>query len=62
MYTSSLVAQQLRICLQCKRLRTCGWERSAREGYVNSLQYSCLENLMDRGAYHAMGSQRVGHN
>ena len=31
------------------------------------LQYSCLENLMDRGAeetgwLQSMGSQRVGHN
>ena len=28
----------------------------------NSLQYSCLENLMTRGAWWAIGSQRVGHN
>ena len=27
------------------------------EGNVNSLQYCCLENHMDRGATHPMGSQ-----
>ena len=29
------------------------------EGNGNPLQYSCLENLMDRGT---MGSQSVGHH
>ena len=28
-----------------------GWRRSLGEGNGNSLQYSCLENLMDRGAW-----------
>ena len=28
----------------------------------NPLQYSCLENSMDRGAWWVPGSQRVGHN
>jgi len=28
-----------------------GWEDSPEEGNGNSLQYSCLENLMDRGAW-----------
>ena len=32
------------------------------EGHGNSLQYSCLENPMDRGAWRAIGSQRVRHN
>ena len=34
------------------------------EGNDNPLQYSCLENLMDRGAWWAqsIGSQRVGHD
>ena len=27
-----------------------GWERSPRGGHRNPLQYSCLENPMDRGA------------
>ena len=35
------------------------------EGNGNPLQYSCLENPMDRGAWCrllSMGSQRAGHN
>ena len=28
-----------------------GLERSPGEGHGNSLQYSCLENPMDRGVY-----------
>ena len=33
-------------------------------GHVNPLQYSCLENSMDRGALwlQSMGLQRVGHD
>ena len=30
-----------------------GWRRSPREGNGNPLQYSCLENSMDRGAWRA---------
>ena len=30
-----------------------GSERSHEEGYSNPVQYSCLENLMDRGAWQA---------
>ena len=30
-----------------------GWGRSSGRGKSNSLQYSCLENLMDRGAWWA---------
>ena len=42
----------------------CGSGRSPRKGRGNLLQYSCLENPMDRGAWWAMamGLQRVGHN
>ena len=39
--------------------------RSSGEGHGNPLQYSWLENLMDRGAWWAIQSielQRVGHN
>ena len=39
-----------------------GWGRSPGGGNNNPLQYSCLENPMDRGAWWAMGSQRVRHN
>ena len=41
-----------------------GLGRSPGEGYSNSLQYSCLENPMDKGAWHvqSIGLQRVGHD
>ena len=41
-----------------------GSGRSPGEGNGNPLQYSCLENPMDRGAWWAAvhGSQRVGHD
>ena len=48
-------------------IRDEGWilgpGRSPGRGHGNLLQYSCLENLMKRGAWQAtvMGSQRVGH-
>ena len=40
-----------------------GSGRSPGEGHGNPLQYSCLENLMDRGAWWATvhGVTRVGH-
>ena len=39
-----------------------GWEDSPGEGNGNPLQYSCLENPMDRGAWPTPvhGPQRVG--
>ena len=41
-----------------------GSGRSPGEGNGNTLQYSCLENPMDRGPGRAAvhGSQRVGHD
>ena len=41
-----------------------GSGRSPGEGTGNPLQYSCLDNPMDRGAcgLQSMWSQRVGHN
>ena len=41
-----------------------GLGRSSGEGNGNLLQYSCLENPMDGGAWWAwsMGLQRVGHD
>ena len=41
-----------------------GWGKSSGEGYDNSLQFSCLENPTDRGAWWATvhGSQRVRHD
>ena len=46
-----------RICLQCRghgRRRHSLWSgRCPRGGHGNSLQYSCLENSKDRGAWQA---------
>ena len=41
-----------------------GSGRTPGEGHGNPLQYSCLENPMDRGAWQlqSIGSQRVGHD
>ena len=41
-----------------------GLGRSPGEGNGNPLQYSCLENPMDKepGGLQPMGSQRVGHD
>ena len=41
-----------------------GWERSPGEGNGNPLQYSCLENPMNRGVLQAIvyGIARVGHD
>ena len=41
-----------------------GVGRSPAEGHGNSLQYSCLENPLDKGTWPAtsIGSQRVRHN
>ena len=44
---------------------TLGLRRSSGEGDGNPLQYSCLEDSMDRGALvgcSSWGSQRVGHD
>ena len=38
-----------------------GLGRSPGEGNGNPLQYSCLENPMDKGTYRAI-VQRVGHD
>ena len=41
-----------------------GLGRSPGKGHGNSLQYSCLGNVMDRGAggLWSIGSQKVGHD
>ena len=38
-----------------------GLGRCPEEGNGNPVQYSCLENFMDRGTWWSTGSQRVGH-
>ena len=45
-------------------VRFLGWEDPCGEGNGNPLQYSCLENLMDRGTWRATvhGVARVGYN
>ena len=51
-------------CRGCKRMGSIsGLGRSSGGGYGNPLQYSCLKNPMDRGAWRAYtGSQRVRHD
>ena len=51
--TASLVAQTLKRLplMRETRVRSLGWEDSAGEGNGNPLQYSCLENPMDREAW-----------
>ena len=36
-----------------------GWGRSLAGGNGNPLQYSCLENTMDRGAYSPQGCKEL---
>ena len=37
-----------------------GWGRSPGGGHGHPLQYSCLENLIDRGAWRAIQNHKVG--
>ena len=41
-----------------------GWGRSPGEGNGNPLQYSCLENFLDRGGWQATahGGRRIRHD
>ena len=39
-----------------------GLGRSSGRGHGKPLQYSCLENSVDRRAWRSVGSQRVGHD
>ena len=39
------------------RVQSLGWEDSPEEGNGHPLQYSCLENPMDRGAWRATVTQ-----
>ena len=56
--------RQYRICLQCRRLRFDPWVgRSSGDGNGNPLQYSCLENPMDSGAWWVtIHRVAIGHN
>ena len=72
MYKASLVAQMVKNLPVMREtwVQSLGQEdplkkgkgKSPREGNGNPLQYSCLEKSMDRGAWCAMGSQRVEHH
>ena len=65
---SSLVAQMVKKnlpAMQEMQVRSLGREDSPGEGNGSPLQYSCLENPTDRGAWQAtvsMGSRRVGYD
>ena len=42
------------------RVRSLGWEDPLEKEMANLLQYSCLENSMDKGAWmQSMGLQKV---
>ena len=62
----SPVAQMVKnlTVMQKTQVWSLGWKDSPRKRNGNPLQYSCLENPMDRGAWRAIvqGLQRVRHN
>ena len=67
LHWASLVAQQYRICLPMQGMQVCSIPvlgRSPVEGKGNPLQYSCLENPMDRRVWRTIvhGVARVGHD
>ena len=49
-----LLNQFLFVSLTLKILSLVGFRRSSGEGNCNPLQYSCLENPMDRGAWQSL--------
>ena len=63
---TSLVAQMVKNLPTVRetQVQSLGQEDPLREGNSNPLQYSCLENSMDRGAWQATvhGVARVGHD
>ena len=63
---ASMVAQIVKrlSAVRETQVQSLGQEDPLREGNSNPLQYSCLENSMDRGAWKSTvhGSQRVGHD
>ena len=63
---ASLVAQLVKYLpvMQETQVQFLGLGRYPGEGNGNPLQYSCLENPMDRGAWQAAvhGIARVGHD
>ena len=65
-FGASLIAQLVKNlpAMQETRVRFLGQEDSPGEGNGNPLQYSCLENPMDRGAWQTtvQGVARVKHD
>ena len=65
-FGNSLVAQLVKNlpAVQETWVRSLGQEDSPGEGNGNPLQYSCLKNTMDRGAWWAIahGVAKSGHN
>ena len=62
---ASLVAQMVKNPPALRETQSSPWAgRSPGEGNGNPLQYSCLENPMDRGAWQlqSMESQKVPHD
>ena len=48
--------------LQEVQVPTLGQEDPLEEENSNPLQYSCLENLLERGAWCSIGLRRVGYS
>ena len=62
---ASLVAQMVKNlpAMQETRVWSLGWKDPLEKEMANPLQYSCLENSMDRGAWmQSMGLQKVRHD
>ena len=63
---ASLVAQTVKNlpAVQETKIQPQGWEHTPGEGNGNPLQYSFLENSMDRGAWQPTvhGFERIGHD
>ena len=61
---SSLLAQMIKSlpAMQEIQVQPLGLEQFPGGGHGNPLQYSCLENPMDRGGWQAIGLHRVRHN
>ena len=63
---ASPVAQMVKnpLAMQEAQVRSLGWEDSPGEGNTNPLQYSCLENSTDRGAWqstvHGVAKNQTG--
>ena len=66
LYRDFPIAQMVRNlpAVQENRVQSLNQERSPRKGNDNPLQYSCLENSIDKepGGLQSMGSQRVGQD